>query len=94
MDLKKFKLRKTKPKNFEVLVRQLTRVIKKNTKYNDDDIIIMVDNMINVLITTNIDDPNFIKLSCALVYLYTTSELEKFKSSYNIFSMLKKCLFK
>lgn len=92
MDLKKFKL--TKPKNFEVLVRQLTRVIKKNTKYNDDDIIIMVDNMINVLITTNIDDPTFIKLSCVLVYLYTTSELDKINNSYNIFSMFKKCLFK
>tara|TARA_Y100000389_G_C17378390_1_gene472944 strand:- start:160 stop:483 length:324 start_codon:yes stop_codon:yes gene_type:complete len=78
-----------KTNDYEKLVRKLTRVIKQNTNYNDVNVIVMVDNMIDMLI---IDDYDVnAKILHAFVYLYTTSELEKMKS--NRFVMFFKKIF-
>ena len=71
------KYQTSKTNDFEKLVRKLTRVVKQNTNYSDEIVIVMVDNMIDMLI---IDDYDVnAKILHAFVYLYTTSELEKIK---------------
>ena len=80
----------TTTNNFEKLVRKLTRVIKKHTKLNDKIVIMMVDSIMNMIIIKNKYDVNT-KIQHALVYLYTTSELEKMKS--NKFIMFFKNIF-
>ena len=81
------KYQTTKTNDFEKLVRKLTRVVKQNTNYNDEIVIVMVDNMINMLI---IDDYDVnAKILHALVYLYTTTEIERMNNSNRILMFLK-----
>ena len=84
------KYQTTKTNDFEKLVRKLTRVVKQNTNYNDENVIMMVDNMINMLIIDDYDANA--KILHALVYLYTTSEIEKMKSNRYIM-FFKKIFF-
>ena len=80
-----------KTKDFEKLVRKMTRVVKQNTNYEDDDIIILIDNIIKVLIINDYEVNR--KILNALVYLYTTTEIEKINNS-NIIIMFIKNIFK
>ena len=78
----------TKTNNFEKLVRKLTRIIKKHTKLNDKIVIMIVDRIMNMIIIKKKNDVNT-KILHALVYLYTTSEIEKMNRSNKIIIFLK-----
>lgn len=80
-----------KTNDFEKLVRKMTCVVKQNTNYDDDDIIILIDNIIKVLIINDYEVNR--KILNALVYLYTTTEIEKINNS-NIIIMFIKNIFK
>ena len=84
------KFQTTKTTDFEKLVRKMTRVVKQNTNYNDDDIIILIDNIIEVLIINDYEVNR--KILYALVYLYTTTEIERMNNS-NIIIMFFKNIF-
>tara|TARA_Y100000389_G_scaffold203444_1_gene251876 strand:+ start:356 stop:688 length:333 start_codon:yes stop_codon:yes gene_type:complete len=84
------KFQTTKTTDFEKLVRKMTRVVKQNTNYNDDDIIILIDNIIEVLIINDYEVNR--KILYALVYLYTTTEIERMNNS-NIIIMFLKNIF-
>ena len=89
--MKDMKYQTDKTKDFEKLVRKMTRVVKQNTNYEDDDIIILIDNIIKVLIINDYEVNR--KILNALVYLYTTTEIEKINNS-NIIIMFIKNIFK